>query len=140
MVTQVSRIIKRKFKQRLSTISPIPTKRTRFKSLSTKRPRHIAFNIQALTWDRHKNVTSLNRLMGSQSLLIIGCPTTILDINKLYKTCIDSLSFKKPNAITKMNDNIKTNSTNEGSLRMHAKHMLMYICTYLFANLTIRNV
>ena len=43
-----------------------------------------------------------------------------IDISKQFKTCIDSLSFEKPNAITKMNDNIKTNSTNEGSLRMHA--------------------
>ena len=129
MVTQVSRIMKRKFKQRLSTIPPIPTKRTRLKSLITKRPQHIALEknprkygveIQILTWDMHKNVAKLNRLMGSPPLLIIGCPTTILDINKLYKTCVDSLSFKKPNAITKVNDNINTNGTNEGSFRMHA--------------------
>jgi hypothetical protein len=40
--------------------------------------------------------------------------------NRCLNFLIDSLSFKKPNAIAKMNDNIMTNSTNEGSLRMHA--------------------
>jgi hypothetical protein len=85
-----------------------------------KNPRKYGVEIQILTWDMHKNVAKLNRLMGSPPLLIIGCPTTILDINKLYKTCVDSLSFKKPNAITKVNDNINTNGTNEGSFRMHA--------------------
>jgi len=31
-----------------------------------KRPRHMTLFIQALAWDRHKNVAGLNRLMGSQ--------------------------------------------------------------------------
>jgi len=57
-----------------------------------------------------------------------------IDINKHYKTCINSLSFKNPNAITKMNDNINMNDTNAGSYRMHAStccSILLYIFVHV---------
>ena len=33
--------------------------------------------IHVLVWNKHNNVVALNQLIGSQSLLIIGSPTTI---------------------------------------------------------------
>jgi len=42
-----------------------------FKSINTK-TRHVKLEIQVLTWNRHKNVAGINRLMWSNlSLLII---------------------------------------------------------------------
>jgi hypothetical protein len=35
--------------------------------LIRKRPRHMTLKIQDLTWDRHKNVAGINRLIESQS-------------------------------------------------------------------------
>jgi len=64
-------IMKRIFKQWWSSIPPTSTKRTITSHLNslniTKRPWHMMLEIQVLTWDRHKNVVGLNRLMGSQS-------------------------------------------------------------------------
>ena len=36
------------------------------KSLNTKRPWHMALEIQILTWDRHTNMAEVNQLLGSQ--------------------------------------------------------------------------
>ena len=36
-------------------------------SLNTKRPRHIALEIQVLTWDMYTNMADLNLLMGSRN-------------------------------------------------------------------------
>ena len=60
-------IMKRKFKQWWSSISPISTKRritSHLNSLNIKRPPHMTLEIQV--WDKHNNVAGLNLLMGSQ--------------------------------------------------------------------------
>ena len=57
------------------------------KSLNIKRPSHVMLEIQILAWDRHKDMTGLNWLMGSQSsLLIMGYPRQCLEFG-VYK-CI----------------------------------------------------
>jgi len=46
-----------------------------------KIPQHMTLEIQVLAWDRHKNVTGLNYLMGPQQTSI----TYIWDIKSYYK-------------------------------------------------------
>jgi hypothetical protein len=47
----------------------------------------VALEIQDLYWDRHKNVSGLNMLMGSQLLWIIASPTTVnKQKDNTYKT------------------------------------------------------
>ena len=57
-------IMKRKLKHWWSSIPTISTKQSSL--INTKRPQHVTLEIQALAWDRHKNVVGLNQLMGSQ--------------------------------------------------------------------------
>lgn len=47
----------------------------------------MALNIHVLTKDRHNSLEGLNRLLGSQSLLLIGSPTA--------QTCTSSHSLEK---------------------------------------------
>ena len=61
-VTTYLLVIKRKFKQRWSTIPPISTKRT----IPSLNPKQDIGNPD-LAWDSHNNVTGLNQLMRSQS-------------------------------------------------------------------------
>jgi hypothetical protein len=66
---------------------------------NTKKHTIMAFEIQVLVWNRHKNVAGLNWLMGSKpSTLIIESQKDNTDINKqkqTNKSCADLLSHKK---------------------------------------------
>ena len=66
-------------------------------SLKTKKVQNdMTLEIQVLAWDRYKNVTGLNRLMGSQlSLLLTGPPTAIRIYTNDKKICTDSIPLKK---------------------------------------------
>ena len=60
--------------------------------------------IQVLAWDRHKNVTGLNRLMGSQPSPL---DKWISKRQCIYKQHAPIRSHTtRPHTITKMNDNI----------------------------------
>ena len=66
----------------------------------------------------HKNVMSLDRVMGSShSLLITGSPTIIhIYIYTHNKEPADLFHSSKPHTITKMNGNMNMNNTISGSM------------------------
>ena len=84
-----------------------------------RRPRHMMLEIP-VAWDRHKNVTRLNCLMGSQpSPLDNWISNGNTDTNKWYKNLHRFASIKKNHTITKKNDNVNMDSTIARSVNVH---------------------
>jgi hypothetical protein len=83
--------------------------------LNTKRSRHMTLEIQTLEWDKHKYVTGLNRLMGSQSschhsrisndntYITYGCTIIYLVCSQLVKTLYFAARFPPDTMFTPYN-------------------------------------
>jgi len=116
------KIIKREFKQWLSTIPPVSTKWTstsHINSLNTKRPQHMTLEIHALALARHNHVAKWNRLMGSRFSPFHHW------ISNIYKQTIKRLQIcfnsKRPLLLPRMEDNIDMN-------------MCIYLCFIIRTN------
>ena len=69
----------------------------------------MMLEIQVLAWDRHKkcgSVRPVNEIPTSPLHKWICNSITYINIRKKKKTCKDSLTIKRLDTITKMNDNI----------------------------------